>query len=107
MATFDQAGDVLHQAMALGNWAAALEELDRLDDAAEAYQQSADLLKQIGEDGLRVHVMQSLSALQLRMGRQLQALATMQAGLEDVRRPTPKQLLLKQLLKIPFRLLGR
>ena len=103
--TFSMAGDTKRQGMALGNRAAALEALDRLDEAIEAYQQSAALLEQAGEDQLRANAMQALSALQFRMGRQLQALATMQSGVEGVRRPSPKQRFIKQLLHIPFDML--
>jgi tetratricopeptide (TPR) repeat protein len=102
---FAEAEDLRRQGMALGNQAAALEAINRLDEAIDLYQQSADVLKQAGEDQLRSNVMQSLSALQLRTGRQLEALASMSAGLEDIRHPSPKQSLLKRLLRIPFRLL--
>ncbi len=102
---FAAEGDVRRQAMALGNLGAALEALKRYEDAEQAYQQSADLLKQVGEDQLRLNVMQSLSSLQMRTGRQLQALSSMQAGLEDVNRPSPRQRILKKLLGVPFKLM--
>jgi tetratricopeptide (TPR) repeat protein len=95
------------QGLALGNLAAALEANGRLEEAVELYQQSADVLKQAGEDQLRANVMQSLSAVQLRTGRQLEALASMSAGLEDIKHPNPKQSILKRLLRIPFRMLDR
>jgi tetratricopeptide (TPR) repeat protein len=104
---FADAGDLRRQGMALGNQAAALEACDRALEAAELYQQSADILKQVGEDKLRANALQSLSALQLRTGRQLEALATMSAGLEDIKHPDLKQSLLKRLLRIPFRMLNR
>ncbi len=102
---FAAEGDVRRQAMALGNLGSALEALKRFEDAEQAYQQSADLLKQVGEDQLRLNVMQSLSSLQMRTGRQLQALSSMQAGLEDVNRPSPRQRILKKLLRVPFKLM--
>lgn len=105
--TFANAGDIRRQGMALGNLGAALEAASRLDESAEAYQQSAELLKQAGETDLRLHVMRSLSALQLRTGRQVEALATMQSGLEAVDKPSPKQRILKRLLNIPAKLLNR
>jgi hypothetical protein len=104
---FAEVGDLRRQGIALGNQAAALEACNRKSEAADLYQQSADILKQAGEDKLRANVMQSLSALQLRTGRQLEALATMSAGLEDIKHPDPKQSLLKRLLRIPFRMLNR
>ena len=97
--------DLRRQAFALGNRAAALEALGHLDDAAQDYENSANILKDIGEHELRADVLQSLSAIQLRTRKPLQALATMRAGIDNVEHPTLKQRLLKRLLNIPFRFL--
>ena len=105
-ACFAAAGDTRRQAMAVGNQAAALEALGRLEEAKTAYRQSAELLKQVGEMELRAYVMQSLSALELRTGQQLQAFTTMYAGVQGVPNPNPRQRILKKLLNIPFRLFG-
>lgn len=105
---FAHAGDIRRQAMALGNRAAALQALNRFGEALDAYELSADLLKQVGDEELRLTVMQSISALQLRTGRHLEAVATMQAGLEDITRPSIKQRFLRKLLNnIPFLMLDR
>jgi tetratricopeptide (TPR) repeat protein len=104
---FAQAGDLRRQGMAVGNRASALEALNRSEEAMEAYQQSADLLEQAGESSLRANALQSLSSLQFRTGRQLQALASMQTGLEGVKNPSPKQRFLKRLLRIPFDMLNK
>lgn len=98
---FAEAGDLRRQGMALGNQAAALESLGRLDDAMLSYEQAAEKLKEAGDHDTRLHVMQALSALQLRTGKQLQALATMQAGLENASSISPKQKLLQKLLSYP------
>jgi tetratricopeptide (TPR) repeat protein len=99
---FEAAGDLRRQGMAIGNLGAALEAVEHLDEAIEAYQKSAEILAQAGEDQLRANVMHSLSMLQFRQGKQLQALATMQDGLEGVEHPSPKQTVLKKMLRIPF-----
>jgi len=104
---FEAAGDARRRGMALGNCGAALEALDRLDEAVEAYRQSAEILQQAGETALRLNVMQSLSTLQLRQGRRFEALYTMQNGLDGVKHPTPQQRLLKRLLKIPFQMMNK
>ena len=104
---FAEAGDLRRQGMALGNLASALEAVDRTEEAAEAYLQSAGVLEKAGEDQLRANVMHSLSMLQFRSGKQLQALASMQSGLEGVKRPSPKQNVLKKLLSIPVDMLTR
>ncbi len=104
---FAAAGDKRRQALALGNQAAALAALNRLDEAEAAYIQSGDLLKELGETDLRASVMQSLSQIQLRTGRQLEALATMQAGVTGVKKPSLRQRFLKRLLEIPSKFLNR
>lgn len=105
--TFAAADDIKRQAISLGNQAAALEALGRLEDSVSLYEKSAELLKQCGENELRVSVMQSLSGVQLRLGRQMEALASMQAGLENIPNPTIKQRLVKKILRAPLDYLGR
>jgi tetratricopeptide (TPR) repeat protein len=104
---FAEAGDPRRQAIALSNQAAAYEALGQLENAAQAYQDSADLLKEIGDHDLRPTVMQSLSAVQLRLGQQMDALVTMQAGLEEVEKPNLKQKLVKKILRSPFSYFNR
>jgi tetratricopeptide (TPR) repeat protein len=106
-ATFARARDLGRQGMALGNLGAALEALNRPDEALDVYWQSSELLKQAGEFELRANVMQSISSLQLRTGKQLQALATMQAGLDGITHPNPKQRILKKLLQVPSKFLNK
>lgn len=103
---FANIGDIRRQGMALGNLGSALEAVGRLNEAIDVYQQSASLLEQAGETKLRANVMQSISALQLKTGHQLEALATMQAGLESIEKPNPRQRMLKKLLQMPYKLLG-
>ena len=99
---FASKGDIRRQAMALGNMAASLEALNRLGEAEAIYEQCIELLRPTKDDETRLLVIQALSALRLRQGRQLEALATMQAGMDELQHPNLKQRLLKQLLNIPF-----
>ena len=105
-AVFAAAGEKRLQAMAIGNKAAALDVLGRLDEAVVLYEQSAAILEEIGEGELRAYILQALSKIQFRTGRQLEALATMQAGVEGIQRPSLRQKLLKRLLRIPMAGLG-
>jgi tetratricopeptide (TPR) repeat protein len=106
-AIFAAAQDLRRQGMALGNQGAALEACKRLEEAADLYNQAAEVLAQAKEPTLRAAVLRSLSALQLRTGRQLEAIASMQAGLEGLPKPTVSQSLLKRLLGLPGKLLRR
>lgn len=104
---FAEIGDLHRQAMALGNQAAALEAMQRPDEAISMYQQSNELLKQVEDHELRIFVLQSLSGLQLKRRQFLQALATMQAALDLKQKLTIRERILKKLLQIVFSLLGR
>jgi tetratricopeptide (TPR) repeat protein len=102
---FQQGGDIRRQAIALGNLAAALEAAGKLKEALEDYQQSADLLQQVNDMELRAFVLKNLSALQLRMGRQFDAMASMDAALYPKKKMTLVEKILKKLLKVPTRML--
>lgn len=104
---FAQAGDLHRQAIAIGNQAAALEAMQRNDEAISMYQQSNELLKQINDRDLRVFVLQSLTGLQVKRRQFLQALATMQVLLDLKQQLTVRERILKKLLQIVYRLLGR
>ena len=100
---FASKGDVKRQAMAIGNQATALEKLEQLDEAIEAYLKSGELLASVGEYELRAYVFQAISALQLKRGRYLEAYAVMKAGVMEVKKPNLTQRLLKSLMDVPFR----
>ncbi len=107
VAVFKDAGDQSRQALALGNRASALEAIGDLDQAIVDYEESARIFKEIGAEDLRMDVVKSLSSLQLKTGRSLEALATMQAGVNGIQKPNLSQRLLKRLLSLPGRLIGR
>ena len=96
---FEQAGDNRRRAMALGNQAAALDGLGQLPQALDLYQQCADLLKESEEKELLAYVLQNISTLQLRTGKQFQAVATMNSALEHKPKLTFREKILQKLLK--------
>lgn len=100
---FAEHGDTLRQAMALGNQAAALEGLNQLDKAVSLYNQSAELLKVLGEAELRAYVLQSVSAIQLRRGQFMEAYTTMGVGVMGLDKPNLSQKILKSLIQLPFK----
>ena len=104
---FAQAGDRKRQAVALGNQAAANDALHRTDEAIRLYQQSNELLKQIDEPGLRLFVLQSLSGLYLKRSRYLEALAAMDVALEIKQHLSLREKILRKLLQVVFRMMGR
>jgi tetratricopeptide (TPR) repeat protein len=104
---FAQAGDVKKQAMALANQAAALEGLKKFTEALQLYEKSSELLKQIGEKELRAYVLKSISAIQLRQGNRLEAVASMEASLDNKPNPGMQDRFVKRLIQWVYQLLGR
>jgi tetratricopeptide (TPR) repeat protein len=88
-------GDLERLGIAYGNLASALEVCGRYEEAQQAYLRSAELLEKCGKAELRLHALKALSQLQLKQGKQLQALATFQAALEDAPRLSLQQKALK------------
>src|SRR5512140_1090694 len=104
---FAGAGDVKRQAMALANQASALEGLKKYKDALALYEQSNELLKQIGDKELRSYVLQCISAIQLRTGSQFEAMASAEAAIDNKPNPGIKDRFLRRLIKQVFGLLRR
>jgi tetratricopeptide (TPR) repeat protein len=102
---FSQQGDLKRQALALGNRAAALQALNRLDEAIRAYEQSSELLKALGDFELRMYVMQNLSKLYMHKRRPLEALVIYQAGIENYPSKSLKTRILRTLLRVPLKFL--
>lgn len=106
-AVFQQAGLLCQQAMALANQAAALEGLQRFEEAITLYQQADQILSACGEHELRAIVLHALAAVQLRSGQQIQALAAAQTALSLQHNLTLRQRVLARLFGTANRLLGR
>lgn len=79
---FEEAKDIKRQAMALGNTAAALEGLNRYDEAIQAYELSADLFGQVNEGDLRAMVMKSAAAIKLKTGKIAESAFKMMGSLD-------------------------
>jgi len=102
---FKEAGDFGRQARATGNMAAALEASGELDQAEAAYLEAAALFEGTGDDEERMLTLNALSQLQLRQRRPLEAVATLQAGVQSGRASGFRARLIQFLLRLPSRLL--
>lgn len=100
-------GDDSRAAQAYGNLAAALEACGDLANAEPAYQEAADRFEKLGDAENRALTMKALSQLQMRRGRPMQALGSMQAGLGGASRLSTRQRFLRWLLTLPGKFLGR
>jgi len=81
-AVFEGRQDVKRQAMALGNQAAALEALNRYDEAAAAYERSAELFAQVDEGDMRAMVLKSSAAIKFKTGRITESAFKMMGSLD-------------------------
>jgi tetratricopeptide (TPR) repeat protein len=96
---FAQTGDVNRQAMALGNQAAALDALKKLDQALEAYERSAALFAEAGESEMRSMVLQSAAAIKLQRGKLVDSALSMIGSVESTKKPNLLQRFLRFLLR--------
>jgi len=103
---FKASGDKVHQAMALANQAAALEDLHRDPEALGLYQDSAALLKATNEREMRSQVMKKISTIQIRTGNKMDATVSMYGSLQDKEKLTGKEKSLKSLLDTLFGYMG-
>jgi tetratricopeptide (TPR) repeat protein len=104
---FLDAEDEFRAAMAYGNLASALEANGELQGAEEALEEAIRLFNKIGDKEHLGHSARALSQLQLRRGRPLEAVTTMQSGLEKQSKISVKNRILRSILSIPSRILGR
>jgi tetratricopeptide (TPR) repeat protein len=102
---FERVGDSARAAQAVGNLASAAEACGDLEAAEQFYQAAVERFAVLGDSAAQATVLNSLSQLQLKRGRPLEALTTMQAGLEHKPRRSLRDRWLQGLLRIPSRLL--
>jgi tetratricopeptide (TPR) repeat protein len=95
---FAKAGDRKRQAMALGNKAAVLQAKGELTAALELYETSSALFKEAGEKEMRAITLKKISDLQMKTGKQYQALASLEASYDQNEKRSIKERILKSFL---------
>lgn len=93
-------GDTKRQGMAIGNQAAALEGLGRLDEALAAYERSAQVLGEAGEGDLRSLVLKAAAGIQLKQGKLTDSGIRMLGALEAKRNPSIFERVLRFLVRV-------
>ena len=96
---FAGAKDIKSQGMALGNQAAALEALNRFDEAIAVYERSAELFAEVGEGDLRAMVMKSAAAIKLKTGKVTESAFKMMGSLDAKDNPGFFERILKFFLR--------
>lgn len=103
---FRALGDHRREGEALANQAAAQDGAGAVEPAVALYLQAIERLTQANEFQTRAACYKKLSALQIKLGHQLQALASMRSGLNLSSELTPKEKALKELLDKAMKLTG-
>ncbi|HIE24630.1 MAG TPA: tetratricopeptide repeat protein [Anaerolineales bacterium] len=96
---FEEAGDKLRQATALGNQASALDEMGELDEALQLYQKSAQLFGEVDKNDYQEMVLKSIAGIELRRGKLEDTAFTMLQSLGAVKKPNIFQRILKFFLR--------
>jgi tetratricopeptide (TPR) repeat protein len=103
---FRALGDRRREGEALANQAAAHDGAGDAEPAVALYLQAIDRLGEAGEAETRAACYKKLSALQIKLGQQLQALASMRSGLNLSSELSPKEKALKELLDKAMKMTG-
>ncbi len=99
---FQKAGDLKSQGIAVGNRAAALEGLKKVDEALAEYERAASLLERAGEGDMHSIVRKAAANLNLKRGRVTAAQMDVYDSLRLVEKPSFTQRILKFLRRIGF-----
>jgi tetratricopeptide (TPR) repeat protein len=103
---FHELGDQMREAQAMSNLANAHDGAGRLDDAARLYERAIDLFAELGETENRAACWKALSGVQIKQGKQLQAVASMQAGLKLSPKLSAKEKAYKSVLDQAMKMIG-
>lgn len=95
---FARFGDRKRQGMAIANTAAALEALDRKEEALALYEQTLVIFNEIGEKEMRASILRRVSDLQLKTKRGFQAIASMEAAYDQKEKKPLKDSFFKTIL---------
>ena len=99
---FQKAGDIKRQGIAVGNRAAALEGLKKVDEALEEYERAASLLEEAGEGDMHSVVRKAAANLNLKRGRVTAAQMDVYDSMRLVEKPSFTMRVMKLLKKIGF-----
>ena len=97
---FEKENDFKNAGLALGNQAAALEELGDRNKAFDLYQKAAEFLENAGEKESRAYILKRISSLQIRKGDHVNALGSMTSALQNLPNLTAREKMLKKLSSI-------
>ena len=99
---FQKVGDLKRQGVAVGNRAAALEGLKKIDEALAEYERAASLFEQAGDGDMHSVVRKAAANLNLKRGRITAAQMDVYDSLRLVEKPNFTQRIMKFMKRIGF-----
>jgi len=105
-AIFVRLGDRDREAQALGNLGGLYASRGDRERANECLRQAADIFAELGETQRQGETLLALGIQKWKMGDRSGGLATYEAGLQTLERPTASQKVLRGLLQMRARLVG-
>ena len=106
MSRFTKLEDKKGQAQTLGNRASVYQAQGQLEEAVEAYKQSAEMFEALGESEMAMYVWQAISRLRMKQGQYIAAIGAYEEGVENMPKKSLKRKFLQQILKMPGSILG-
>ncbi len=106
-ALFIQAGDKKRAGIALANQASALESLGKNSESFALFSEASRILKEADEKDLRSYILKRMSSLQIKQGKQFEALGSMNAALENASSLSGREKILKRLSNLVMKLIQR
>lgn len=106
-ATFAKLGDRNREAQALGNLGGLYADKDERDKAKACLREAADAFAELGDKEHQGETLLALGVQLWKTGDRSGGLATYEAGLQMLPRPTVKQKTMRNLLRMRNRLLGQ
>ena len=104
---FEESNELSLAAQAHGNLGQALAEAGQREQAQDHYRQAINLFEQLDDRENLQHTARALSQLQLNQGDAINALFSMQRGLEGSQPSSWRDRFLRWLLRLPSRFLSR
>lgn len=105
-AAFVRLGDRSREAQTLGNLGGLYASKRERDKAKECLRQAADIFAELGDEQRRGETLLALGVQEWKTGNRGTGLATYEAGLQTLKKPTATQKALRGLLSMRNRLLG-
>ncbi len=106
MTHFVNLNDEKGQAQAIGNRASVYEAEGEIEQAIEAYRESAKMLEAVGESEMAMYVWQAVSRLRLKQKEYIAAIGAYEEGVENMPDNSFKKKVMGKLLNIPANMLG-